>query len=115
MDLDVTRDRVATWLGKALERLDANKEAWETTRDTSSAKGQWEKVQSALIAVAERRATQAALDATWAKRKAEGGALAKLLSAYEGYTRECDQLGEELDRIYAAQAEINTAFLSEEL
>lgn len=115
LDLDMTRARVAEWLGKALERLDANKAAWEGIRDASPAAAKWPAIQAAMIAVAEKRATPAALNATWAKRKAEGGALAKLLIAYEAYAMECDCLAEELNKIYAAQTEINTAYLSEEL
>src|SRR5438046_1596893 len=73
-NLDATRDRVAEWLGKSLERLDANQAEWDALRFASPAFDRWPAIQGALIAVAEKRATQAALDATWAKRKAEGGA-----------------------------------------
>jgi hypothetical protein len=114
-DLDGSRDRVAAWLAKALERLDANKERWEAELSHSPALDRWPAIQGALIAVAEKRATQAALDATWTKRKAEGGALARLLEAYEAYARECDRIGEELGRLDAAQREINTAYLATEL
>jgi hypothetical protein len=114
-DLDGTRDRVAGWLEKALERLDANQAAWDVTRLASAAQEAWEKVQHALIAVAEKRATPQALAAAWAKRKAEGGALAALLGAYEGYAETADRIGEELARLHAAQCEINAAFLATEL
>lgn len=114
-DLDGSRARVATWLEKALERLDRNKDVWDRTLANSAVADRWPAIQGALIAVAEKRATQAQLDATWAKRKAEGGPLARLLANYELYAAECDQLAEELNRIYAAQAEINTAFLNETL
>lgn len=110
--LDATRDRVQAWLAAALASLDANQAAWDAL---AAASDRWPAIQAAIIAVAEKRATQAAFDATWAKRKAEGGELSKLLCAYEGYAEECDRLGAELARLQAAQAEINQAFLSEEL
>jgi hypothetical protein len=71
--LDATRQRVADWLTSALRRLDENKAQWEADVAASPAADRWPAIQGALIAVAERRATQAALDATWAKRKGEGG------------------------------------------
>jgi hypothetical protein len=114
-DLDQTRDRVATWLGAALERLDANKAAWEADIAASPAADKWPAIQGALIAVAEKRATPQALASTWAKRKTEGGALARLLKNYEIYVAACDQLAEELNKIHAAQTEINAAFLATEI
>jgi hypothetical protein len=114
-NLDQTRARVATWLGSALDRLDANKAAWEADLVASPAADKWPAIQGALIAVAEKRATQAQLDQTWTKRKAEGGALAQLLKNYEIYTAACDQLSEELNKIHAAQTEINAAFLATEV
>ncbi len=83
-----------------------------TTRAASPAVGRWEAVQAALIGVAEKRITQSVFDTTWAKRKAEGGALAQLLEAYDAYTRECDRLGAELARLDTAQTEINAAWLA---
>lgn len=114
-DLDATRDRVAGWRTAALERLGQVQHVWEAERNTSAALAQWGKVQAALIAVAEKRATQAQLDATWAKRKAEGGALAQLLLAYEAYARECDRIAEELERLHQAQTQINTAHIATEV
>lgn len=114
-NLDATRDRLATWLSSALARLDANQAQWQADITASPAGEKWPTIQAALIAVAEKRATQAQLDQTWQKRKAEGGALARLLKNYELYCSVCDQLSEELNKIYAAQREINTAFLAEEI
>lgn len=115
MDLDTTRARVAQWLESALARLDANDAQWRATLDASPAQDAWARVQGALIAVAEKRATQADLDRTWAKRKAEGGDLAKLLIAWEGYAQTADSIGAELAKLHLAQTEINTAWLSNEL
>lgn len=114
-DLDGTRARVAGWVEKALERMAQVQHVWEVERDASPAAGKWPAIQGALIAVAEKRATQAQLAATWSKRKAEGGDLAALLLAYEAYARECDRLGLELQRLDRAQTEINTAYLAREL
>lgn len=111
-DLDATRDRVASWLGNVLAQLDENKAAWDDKRSGSA---HWPAIGAALIAVAEKRVPRAQLDATWAKRKAEGGAVASLLIAYEAYAQECDRLAEQLDKLHKAQAEINTAFLASEL
>lgn len=114
-DLDATRARVAEWLDKALGRLDANQAQWDAARLASAAADRWDAIQGALIAVAEKRVTPAALNATWTKRKAEGGALAELLTAYESYAATADQLSEELQRLHVAQNEINTAYLEETL
>lgn len=114
-DLDATRDRVAEWLEAALGALEANQARWEVTKAQSDAFSRWPAIQGALIAVADKRTPQSALDATWRKRKAEGGALAQLLTAYEGYAEECDRIGAELARLDAAQREINQAFLATEL
>lgn len=111
-DLDATRERVAGWLGSALQRLDTNQAAWDAIRINNE---RWQPIQAALIAVAEKRATPQALAATWTKRKAEGGALAALLIAYEGYAETADRIGEELNKLTAAQREINQAFLATEL
>lgn len=111
-DLDATRDRVAAWLSATLAQLNEAQAQWQTT---CAASAHWPPIQAALIAVAEKRATQAALDATWAKRKAEGGAMAALLTAYEGYAEQCDRLAEQLDKHHKAQAEINAAFLAGEV
>lgn len=111
-DLDATRDRVARWLEATLAQFDEAQVAWNERRAGSV---HWPPIQAALIAVAEKRATQAQLDATWAKRKAEGGAIAALLSDYEAYAEECDRLAEQLDKHHKAQAEINAAFLAGEL
>lgn len=113
-NLDATRDRVAAWLESALRRLDENKGTWEADLANHPAADKWPAIQGALIAVAERRATQAQLDQTWQKRKAEGGALGRLLLAYELYAATADQIGDELNKIYAAQQQINTAWLSTE-
>jgi hypothetical protein len=115
IDLDATRARVAGWLAAALERLDANEQAWQATKSASAALDRWPAIQGALIAVAEKRVTSQALDATWQKRKAEGGALAQLLEAHEAYARECDRLNTELERLHRAQAEINAAYLATEI
>jgi hypothetical protein len=69
-------------------------------------------VEHALIGGAEKRIAQQVLDQTWAKRKAEGGALSQLLDAYDAYAREADRIGEELARLDAAQTEINAAWLA---
>lgn len=114
-DLEGTRERVSTWLAAALAALDANQATWQAYLALSPAADKWPAIQGALIAVAEKRATQAQLAATWAKRKAEGGPLALLLAAHEAYTRECDRLELELQRLDRAQAEINQAFLVREL
>lgn len=114
-DLDATRDRVAEWRGKALGTLDANQAAWDAIRFASPALDRWPAIQGALIAVVEKRATPQALAATWAKRKAEGGALAALLVAYEGYAETCDRISEELARLHQAQTEINTAYIATEI
>jgi hypothetical protein len=111
-DLDKTQARVTEWLKLALERLDRNKDVWERTLAGSAASDRWPAIQGALIAVAEKRATQAQLDATWAKRKAEGGALAQLLRTYEMFATECDQLALDLDRLHRAQAELTTAYFA---
>lgn len=111
-NLDATRERVQAWLSAALVALDANQAHWEATRAASPAQARWETVQAALIGVAEKRVSQAAFDATWAKRKQEGGALSQLLMAYESYARESDRLGAELRRLALAQTEINQAWLA---
>jgi type IV pilus biogenesis protein CpaD/CtpE len=111
-DLDATRDRVSAWASAALSALDVTQAAWNATRAASPALSRWEAVQAALIGVAEKRVSQTTFDATWAKRKAEGGALAQLLEAYEAYARECDRLGAELARLGLAQDQINTAWLA---
>lgn len=112
IDLDATRARVQAWLTSALARLDANQAAWDAI---SANNDRWPTIQAALIAVAEKRATQNALDATWAKRKAEGGDLAKLLTAWEGYAKTADAIGEELAKLHLAQTEINAAFIATEI
>jgi len=114
-DLDTTRDRVASWLGATLVRLEQAKVVWEAERDASPAKEKWDRVQDAMIGVAEKRITQYQFDTTWAKRKAEGGPLSALLLAYESYARECDQISEELAQLHAAQAEINAAWMATEI
>jgi hypothetical protein len=111
-DLNGTRERHAMCLQTALEGLEVNQANWEAQRAASPAQLRWAAVQAALIGVAEKRADQRVFDATWAKRKAEGGPLAQLLLAYEAYARECDRIGEELARLYAAQREINVAWLN---
>lgn len=114
-DLDKTRDRVHAWLNAALARLEQVQHVWDTERTASPAHARWEAVQAALIGVAEQRIPQATFDATWAKRRAEGGPLAQLLLAYEAYARECDRLGVEFERLHKAQTEINTAWLDQPL
>lgn len=114
-DLDKAHATVARCTDAVLSRLEAAQHTWNLTRDASTAKDAWERVQTAMIAVSEGRATQAALDATWAKRKAEGGALASLLRAYEDYAAKTDQCGVELKRWHRAQAEINAAWLATDL
>lgn len=114
-DLDATRDRVAAWLASALARLDENERQWQADITANPAGEKWPTIQAALIAVAEHRATPQALASTWAKRKAEGGALARLLKNYELYAATCDQLAEELEKLHQAQREINAAFLAGEV
>jgi len=114
-DLDATRDRVASWLGGTLARLEQAKVVWEAERDASPAKEKWDRVQDAMIAVAEKRITAYQFDSTWAKRKAQGGPLAALLIAHEAYARECEQISEELAKLHDAQTEINAAFLATEI
>lgn len=111
-DLEATRTRVQTWLEAALAQLEENQALWN---DTKAGSVHWPAIQAALIAVAEKRARQEDLDRTWAKRKAEGGALGRLLDAYEAYAHEADRLATELERLSRAQAEINTAFLATEI
>lgn len=111
-DLDATRERHAARLQAALSALDANQATWEAERAASPACARWEAVQAALIGVAEKRVDQRTFDQTWAKRKAEGGALAHLLEAYEGYAREAERMAEELARLDQAQTEINAAWLA---
>lgn len=111
-DLDKTQAHVADWLGATLKRLDQNKERWEQNLAASDAASRWPAIQGALIAVAEKRATQSQLDATWAKRKTEGGALAQLLAQYEVFAAECDQIALDLDRLHRAQSELNTAYFA---
>lgn len=113
-DLDATRERVETWLTSALTQLEQTQALWDATRAASPARDHWEAVEKALIGVAEKRIAHATFDQTWAKRKAEGGALARLLDAYDAYARECDRLGGELNRLDAAQTAINTAWLATE-
>jgi hypothetical protein len=114
-DLDATREHHAARVAAALSAVDANQSAWDATRAASPACDRWEAVQAALIGVAEKRISQAQLDQTWAKRKAEGGALAQLLAVYEAYTHECDRLSAELGRLDRAQKEINAAWLATEV
>lgn len=114
-DLDTARTYVVRCTDAVLGRLEAAQATWERTRDASPAREAWAKVEAAMIAVAEKRATQAALDATWAKRKAEGGALAGLLRAHEDYAAATDQCGVELKRWHRAQAEINAAWMATDL
>lgn len=114
-DLDGTRDRIRARLSAALTALETNQAAWDTLRAASPACDRWEAVEKALIGVAEKRISQATLDQTWAKRKAEGGALAELLTAYETYAHECDRTRAELDRLDSAQTEINAAWLATEI
>jgi len=114
-DLDMTRGYVARGTDAVLSRMDQALAEWREMLDFSPAKDAWTKVEAAMIAVAEKRATQAALDATWAKRKAEGGALAELLIAYECYAATTDQCGVELNRWHRAQAEINAAWLATDI
>jgi len=111
-DLDATRQRVQAWLDAALAGLADTEAHWQASRAASPAGDRWAAVQAALIGVAERKISQATLDQTWAKRKAEGGALAALLNAYEAYARECDRLSAELERLSVAQREINAAWLA---
>lgn len=111
-DMDKTRQYVARCVDGVLARLEGAQAIWERQRDASPAKDAWARVAAAMVAVAEKRATQAALDATWAKRKAEGGPLAELLSAYERYATDTDQCAAELQRWHRAQAEINTAWMA---
>lgn len=114
-NLDQTRIHVQKWLASVLAGLDEAKATFDELVMRSPAAARWQAVQAALIGVAEKRVEQHVFDATWQKRKAEGGPLAQLLLAYEGYAQECDRLGEELDRLDKAQTEINAAWLQTEL
>lgn len=114
-DLEGTRERVAEWLAAALTALSANEQGWRATLAASPAQTAWERVQAAMIGVAEKRVEKATFDRTWQKRLAEGGALGALLEAYEVYAREADRLEVELARLSRAQAEINAAWLANDI
>lgn len=111
-DLEGTRIYVQKWRAAALAGLDEAKAIFDDLVAHNPVQSRWEAVQAALIGVAERRVPKATFDATWAKRKAEGGDLAALLLAYEAYARECDRLSAELTRLGVAQTEINQVWLA---
>lgn len=113
-DLDKARAHVAGCTADTLAQLDANELAWQYALRTSSAADRWEKVQAAMIGVAERRIAQEAFDRQWATRKAEGGALADLLDAYEAHAETCDRIQAQLKELQRATEEINTAWLNKE-
>lgn len=114
-DLEKTRAHVQECIEKALERLDGAKLAWEVLRDASPARARWERVQEAMIAVAEGRVDKEAFKRQWQLRLSEGGALAALLRAWEVYARETDAAGAELERLSRAQTELNQAWLNTEV
>ena len=113
-DLDATRAHVRQCVDANLARLDAVADGWLALRDASPARDRWEKVQTAMIGVAEKRITAEAFDRQWTLRKAEGGALAELMEQYDAYTLACDQISAELGRLGVAQKEINQAWLSKD-
>lgn len=114
-DLNITRAHVAACVEAVLMRLDQAKAEWTEMLDFSPARDRWEKVQAAMIGVAEGRVSKDVLAHTWAKRKAEGGPLAVLLLAYERYARDTDQCAAELDKWAVAQDEINAAWMAKEV
>lgn len=114
-DLDKSRAHVEQCTADVLAQLDANQERWEAALQASPAADRWEKVQAAMIGVAERRIPQTAFDRQWAARKAEGGALAELLLAYEAFAETCDRIQARLVELHRATEEINTAWLSLEV
>lgn len=114
-DLEKSRTHVTECVAATLAQLEANQATWEAARDASPAAERWARVQAAMIGVAERRIEQTAFDRQWAARKAEGGALAELLHAYEAYAALCDRLGERLQALYRASNEINAAWLDKEI
>lgn len=114
-NLGQTRIHVQKWLASVLAGLDEAKATFDELVMRSPAAARWQAVQAALIGVAEKRIEQKVFDATWQKRKAEGGALAQLLLAYEAYARECERLSAELQRLELAQTEINTVWLVTEV
>lgn len=113
-DLDAARAHVAIVTADTLAQLDQNRATWEATLARSPAAARWEKVQAALNAVAERTMAESELARVWAKRKAEGGPLARLLVDYEAYAAMCDRLQARLGELGRAQEEINTAWLAME-
>lgn len=114
-DLDKSREHVAQCTTDVLAQIDANELAWQHMLHTSPAAERWAKVQAAMIGVAERRIDQAAFDRQWAARKAEGGALAELLLAYEAFAETCDRIQARLKELHRATEEINAAWLSLEV
>lgn len=114
-DLDATRAHITHGIDAVLARLDKAKAAWAAALAASPAQTAWSRVEAAMIAVAEKRITQSALDATWAKRKSEGGPLATLLEAYERYAADTDQCGVELQHWHRAQVEVNAAWMANDL
>lgn len=113
-DLDKSRAHVAECVADTLAQLDTNQAAWEYALHISPAAERWAKVQAAMIGVAEGRIAQEVFDRQWAARKAEGGALAELLNAYEAYVETCDRIQARLAELNRATDEINTAWLDKE-
>lgn len=114
-DLDKTRERVRGWLDNILAQLDGAANVWLDTRNASEALPQWNRVEDARAKVDLGEITQEQFGRQWAKRKAEKGALAKLMVAWERYVSESERLGIERQRLELAQKEINTASLALEV
>lgn len=114
-DLGRTQAGMEERLTAALVRLDKAGEGWRAKVEASPARDRWQRVQDAMIGVAEKRVSQAVFDRQWALRLSEGGPLAALMLAYETHCRECDAIVEELDRLGRAQDEINAAWLNMEV
>lgn len=108
-DLDATAAHVQDGITAVLNRWEALNARWETTLAHSSAQARWAKVEAAIIAHGLQDAT---VQRTWHQRKAEGGAFADLLTAYEVYDRDNAQLARELTALTAARDEVNHAVLN---
>lgn len=108
-DLDATAAHVQDGITTVLNRWEALNARWETTLSHSPAQARWAKVEAAIIAHGLQDAT---VQRTWHQRKAEGGAFADLLTAYEVYDRDNAQLARELTALTAARDEVNHAVLN---
>ena len=106
--LEATRTLVIGCIDAVLVRMDVARNAWDARCAGNEG---WQRVAAAMARIGNG-VTQAQFDAQWAKRKAEGGELGALLSAYEAFAVVIDQAAAELQRWHRAQAEVNAAWMA---